>query len=240
MSNGNSLRIDGNSALPQAPMDVPASEDGEGQFRRMAVKGGTLTASPAPRRQREAELSVRESAEEDFDVLESSSEVERINRWAEILDIEIPPQFAGDNTLQSTSRGYFFSSDMDLGSPFLVDRTLAFSGFEKVLKGKDHFLNFGQSGHGINSWNFDITYVNDKFGYSFTVPFGGAFTDDRAGSRAITNAFASLDRFIGGNAMDSSERYFIRHNGETGEIECFKVDRATNEWLSIEGNLGFQ
>jgi hypothetical protein len=117
--------------------------------------------------------------------------VEEINAFEKELGITIPREIYGSTAMYKF--GYYFSSkDGFLG-------THTDHHFIELLKDKSNvpLVAFGQAGYGFNSGRFELYYINDALGYKLDVPFGGAFMDNDAAAKEITETLAKLPALIG-------------------------------------------
>jgi hypothetical protein len=118
------------------------------------------------------------------------TDIAAINAFEEELGITIPPKIY--ESVPMYKFGYYFSSrDGFLGT--YVD-----SEFIKLLKDKNNapLVAFGQAGYGFNSGRFELYYIDNAFGYRLNVPFGGAFMDNDAIAKEITETLAKLPDLI--------------------------------------------
>jgi hypothetical protein len=117
--------------------------------------------------------------------------IEEINAFEKELGITIPQEIY--KSLPMYKFGYYFSSkDGFLG-------TYTDPGFIELLKDGSHIplVAFGQAGYGFNSGRFELYYINDALGYKLDVPFGGAFMDNDAIAKDITEILAKLPALLG-------------------------------------------
>ncbi|MDR1595980.1 MAG: hypothetical protein LBR91_03620 [Puniceicoccales bacterium] len=161
------------------------------------------------------------------------ADLQRLKNFATELGIVIPDDLIGGVELYDT--GYFFSTDNTLIGP-----TSHYAFVDLVKLGKP-LLSFGQSGYGFNSYTFSILYVNEKFGYFFTIPFGGAFTDNDAMAKYITEAFEALSAFIkkADNVSDHETNWTVILD-EFPTIDIQKIDKATGQSRNALAEVKFR
>lgn len=147
---------------------------------------------------------------------DASETLSKVNQFADSIGISIPSEIIAKRDLHD--RGYFFSSD---GNFYGGMSELQFA---NLFKSGKQILAFGQSGHGFNSYEFNIFYTCSKFGYFFKTSFGGAFTDNKKQAGVITNAFAALKNFIKNNNLDDAKQYILLDYGNK-KIEGCILDK---------------
>jgi hypothetical protein len=113
-----------------------------------------------------------------------------INAFEKELGIAIPREIY--ESIPMYKFGYYFSSK----DGFLGTRTD--SEFVELLEDKSNvpLVAFGQAGYGFNSGRFGLYYIDDALGYKLNVPFGGAFMDNDAIAKEITEILAKLPNLL--------------------------------------------
>lgn len=166
----------------------------------------------------------------------------RIEDFVSDLGLTIPDRFSQDPYLQCTTRdGTFFSTDREYNIFAKIQKQMSFDQMHptsrKILKNNPYFLGFGQSGHGFNSYQFNVYYADPKLNYFFSCPFGGVFegVDDVNEARLEVNkAFNFLDQLIDNDSFEDDAIYYINYDNDPEAMECQKFNIYTNEWMDVK------
>jgi hypothetical protein len=155
------------------------------------------------------------------------AKAEDFDKFSHELKIKIPEKLL--NAYQLYDMGYFFASDKGFQIPFTEQE------FINLAKENHHIFAFGQGGYGFNNGKFDIYYIDDKFGYHFNIPFGGAFMENDQGAKRITVAFTALEKFVQNNALPKGDTNITIITDNLQGVEFTKIDRKSGKGQKISG-----
>jgi hypothetical protein len=128
-------------------------------------------------------------------------------------------------SVQMYKFGYYFSSKDE----FMGD--IGIPKFYEMLDGKSNLVAFGHRGYGFNSYHFELYYINNALGYELEIPFGGAFMDNDAVAKEISNALQKLPGFIEQyKDSDGKTMTLIVEKGASGQIvDKYQIPPSINQ-----------
>jgi hypothetical protein len=140
------------------------------------------------------------------------TDIAAINAFEKELGIIIPRVIY--ESVPMYKFGYYFSSkDGFLG-------THTDPAFIELVENKANapLVAFGQAGYGFNSGRFELYYINSTLGYKLNVPFGGAFMDNDAIAKKITETLAKLPDLIAKHkSSDGKTMTIVFDDGKSGQ-----------------------
>jgi hypothetical protein len=139
-------------------------------------------------------------------------DIAAINAFEKELGITIPRGIY--ESVPMYKFGYYFSSN----DGFLGTHTD--SAFIELVENKANapLVAFGQAGYGFNSGRFELYYITSTLGDKLNVPFDGAFMDNDAIAKEITETLAKLPELKAKHkSSDGKTLTFVFDDGESGQ-----------------------